>query len=134
VVTAIAFREGHPGSYIASTTLGIAVVEEKTGAIQMLKRKPGGPSAASPLPRRLTPLTVELLPDSARGKVRFNDGAVDCKGRFWVGETDREACQIPLSDQPHPPQRSFVEVRPGRDRDPVPGRRVLFERDRVVPR
>jgi len=47
---------------------------------------------------------VELLPESARGKMRFNDGAVDCKGRFWAGEMDQEACQIPLSDQPHPPK------------------------------
>lgn len=47
---------------------------------------------------------VEILPDNVRGKMRFNDGAVDCKGRFWAGETDLEACQIPLSDQPHPPK------------------------------
>ena len=39
VVTAIAFRKDHPGSYIGSTTLGIAFVDEKNGAIQMLKRK-----------------------------------------------------------------------------------------------
>ena len=38
-VTAIAFRENHPGSYIAATTLGIAFVDEKSGGIQMLKRK-----------------------------------------------------------------------------------------------
>lgn len=47
---------------------------------------------------------VELLPESVRGKIRFNDGAVDCKGRFWAGETDSEACHIPLSDQSHPPR------------------------------
>jgi len=41
VVTAIAFRKDHPGSYIASTILGIAIVEEKDGAIHTLKRKPG---------------------------------------------------------------------------------------------
>jgi len=41
VVTAIAFRKDHPGSYIASTTLGIAIVEEKDGAIHTLKRKLG---------------------------------------------------------------------------------------------
>jgi len=45
VVTAIAFREDHPGSYIASTTLGIAIVREKDGAIYMLKRKPRSSSA-----------------------------------------------------------------------------------------
>ena len=42
VVTAIAFRKDHPGSYIGSTTLGIAFVNEKNGAIQMLKRKRTG--------------------------------------------------------------------------------------------
>lgn len=49
-------------------------------------------------------MMVELLPESARGKMRFNDGAVDCKGRFWAGETDEEACQIPLSDRSYPPK------------------------------
>ena len=39
VVTSIAFRKNHPGSYIGSTTLGIAFVDEKNGTIQMLKRK-----------------------------------------------------------------------------------------------
>lgn len=38
-VTAIAFRKDHPGSYVGSTTLGIAFVDEKNGAIEMLKRK-----------------------------------------------------------------------------------------------
>ena len=55
------------------------------------------------------PVLVELLPESVRGKMRFNDGAVDCKGRFWVGEMDQEGSQIPLSDQSQT-QRSFVEV------------------------
>ena len=38
-VTTIAFRKDHPESYIAATTLGIAFVDETSGAIQMLKRK-----------------------------------------------------------------------------------------------
>jgi hypothetical protein len=39
VVTAIAFRKDHPRSYVGSTTLGIAFVDENNGAIQMRKRK-----------------------------------------------------------------------------------------------
>jgi len=38
-VTAIAFREDHPRSYIAATALGFAFVDEKGVAIQMLKLK-----------------------------------------------------------------------------------------------
>ena len=52
VVTAIAFRKDHPGSYIASTTLGIAIVEEKNGAIQTLKRKPGQSLGGEPNARK----------------------------------------------------------------------------------
>lgn len=43
---------------------------------------------------------VELLPEDARGKMRFNDGAVDCRGRFWAGEMDQEACNDHLRLRP----------------------------------
>ncbi|ESK92656.1 smp-30 cgr1 family protein [Moniliophthora roreri MCA 2997] len=46
----------------------------------------------------ITRVFLELLPESARGKVRFNDGAVDCKGRLWVGEFDLTCLGTPLSD------------------------------------
>ena len=36
--------------------------------------------------------------------MRFNDGAADCKGRFWAGEMDQEGSQFPLSDQSHTPK------------------------------
>lgn len=55
---------------------------------------------------------VELLPENARGKMRFNDGAVDCKGRFWAGEMDEEASQIPLSDRLGPPKGRLWRFNP----------------------
>ena len=50
-VTTIAFRKDHPGSYIASTTLGIAFVDEKSAEIKMLKRKRLFPHPWVPSPR-----------------------------------------------------------------------------------
>lgn len=46
-----------------------------------------------------------MLPESARGKLRFNDGAVDSKGRFWAGSLDLTAMDLPLSDSCRPEGR-----------------------------
>ena len=45
--------------------------------------------------------------------MRFNDGAVDCKGRFWAGETDQEGSQFPLSDKSHRPKGRLWRFDPG---------------------
>ena len=71
---------------------------------------------------------VELLPESARGKMRSNDDAVDCKARSQAGEMDQEACKILLNDHPHPPK----VARGGSTQMGAPRRDLLFEQDWVA--
>lgn len=66
-VTVQFFRKDHPGSYICAYYQGIAFLDEKTGKLDILK---------------------QIIPTSERHIRRFNDGAVDCRGRFWAAEID----------------------------------------------
>ncbi|CDK26528.1 unnamed protein product [Kuraishia capsulata CBS 1993] len=66
-VTVQFFRKNHPKSYICAYYQGIAFLDEETGKLDVLK---------------------EIIPNDERHIRRFNDGAVDCKGRFWAAEID----------------------------------------------
>ncbi len=44
-------------------------MDEKTGKLEILK---------------------EIIPKNMRSKSRFNDGAVDAKGRFWLSSVDKK--------------------------------------------
>lgn len=66
-VTVQFFRKNHPKSYICAYYQGIAFMDEETGDLEVLK---------------------EIIPESERHIRRFNDGAVDCAGRFWAAEID----------------------------------------------
>lgn len=67
-VTVACFREGKPG-YICAYFQGVAFMDED-GNLEVLK---------------------EIIPTSDRAIRRFNDGGVDCMGRFWLAEIDRAA-------------------------------------------
>ncbi|KAF9030712.1 hypothetical protein BDZ89DRAFT_1064495 [Hymenopellis radicata] len=73
-ITVTSFRKGRPG-YIAAGTLGFAFIDEETGALENF---------------------VQVLSEAVRGKLRFNDGASDSRGRFWAGTMDHEAIGLPL--------------------------------------
>lgn len=60
------FASNRPG-YIAGYLHGIGYVEEATGHLHVLK---------------------ELIDDKHKGLLKMNDGVVDPKGRFWIGEID----------------------------------------------
>ncbi|EGC43473.1 SMP-30/Gluconolaconase/LRE domain-containing protein [Histoplasma capsulatum var. duboisii H88] len=64
------FRKGKPGSYIAAYYQGICYVDEETGKFEILK---------------------EIIPTSQRDELRFNDGGIDARGRFWLAEIDKKA-------------------------------------------
>lgn len=66
-VTVQFFRKNKAKSYICAYYQGIAFMDEETGHLSVLK---------------------EIIPASERHIRRFNDGAVDCKGRFWAAEID----------------------------------------------
>ena len=68
-MTVAAFREGRPG-YIAAYLQVIAFMDEETDKFEILK---------------------EIIPTKDRDIRRFNDGACDCMGRFWLAEIDRKA-------------------------------------------
>lgn len=67
------FRKNNPGSYICLYYQGIAFMDEKTGALTVLK---------------------EIIPKEDRSIRRFNDGAVDPSGRFWGGEIDKKSAAL----------------------------------------
>ncbi|KFZ23032.1 hypothetical protein V502_02495 [Pseudogymnoascus sp. VKM F-4520 (FW-2644)] len=69
-VTVAYFRKGVPGSYICAYYQGVAFMDEETGKLEVLK---------------------EIIPTSQRDELRFNDGGVDAKGRFWLAEIDKMA-------------------------------------------
>ncbi|KAI9739741.1 MAG: zf-C2H2 Zinc finger, C2H2 type [Cirrosporium novae-zelandiae] len=69
-VTVQFFRKNVPGSYICAYYQGVAFMDEATGKLQILK---------------------EIIPTDQRNKLRFNDGGVDAKGRFWLAEIDKKA-------------------------------------------
>lgn len=69
-VTVALFRKNKPGSYICAYYQGVAFLDEATGKLEVVK---------------------EIIPTDQRDKLRFNDGGVDAKGRFWLAEIDRIA-------------------------------------------
>lgn len=69
-VTVHFFRRNKPGSYICAYYQGVAFLDEKTGKLEVVK---------------------EIIPTDQRDKLRFNDGGVDAKGRFWLAEIDKVA-------------------------------------------
>lgn len=80
-VTVAFFRKDHPGSYICAYYQGVAFLDEQTGRLDVVK---------------------EIIPTSKRDALRFNDGGVDAKGRFWLAEIDKKAMaygpnQLPAS-------------------------------------
>lgn len=66
-VTVHFFRRDDPDSYIVAYYAGVAFLSAKTGQLTILR---------------------EIIPPSSRPVLRFNDGAVDSKGRFWLAEID----------------------------------------------
>ena len=44
--------------------------------------------------------------------MRFNDGAVDCRGRYWAGEMDQEGSETPLSHQSYTPKGHLWRFNP----------------------
>ncbi|KAK5086724.1 hypothetical protein LTS08_007138 [Lithohypha guttulata] len=69
-VTVAFFRKGHPGSYICAYYQGVAFLDENTGKLDVVK---------------------EIIPTADRDLLRFNDGGVDARGRFWLAEIDKKA-------------------------------------------
>ncbi|KIW64827.1 hypothetical protein PV04_07133 [Phialophora macrospora] len=69
-VTVAFFRQNHPGSYICAYYQGVAFLDEETGKLDVVK---------------------EIIATSDRDILRFNDGGVDAKGRFWLAEIDKKA-------------------------------------------
>lgn len=69
-VTVHFFRKNHPGSYIAAYYQGVCFLDEATGKMEIVK---------------------EIIPTSKRDELRFNDGGIDAKGRFWLAEIDKVA-------------------------------------------
>ncbi|CRG83559.1 Regucalcin [Talaromyces islandicus] len=80
-VTVQFFRKDKPGSYIAAYYQGVCFIDEATGKMDVVK---------------------EIIPTDQRDNLRFNDGGVDAKGRFWLAEIDKKAMsygpnQLPAS-------------------------------------
>ncbi|KAK1227585.1 hypothetical protein PQX77_009403 [Marasmius sp. AFHP31] len=84
-ITMLAFVKDRPNTYIGGSKSGIAMVDENSGDIQVLK---------------------DLIPESQHKQVRINDGAVDSKGRLWIGEFDIPATfqQVHKTDPSYKPQ------------------------------
>lgn len=80
-VTVQFFRKNKPGSYIAAYYQGVCFLDEATGKMEIVK---------------------EIIPTNKRDELRFNDGGIDAKGRFWLAEIDKVAMafgpnQLPAS-------------------------------------
>lgn len=80
-VTVAFFRKDRPGSYIAAYYQGVCFLDEATGKFEVIK---------------------EIIPTDQRDELRFNDGGIDAKGRFWLAEIDKRAMafgpnQLPAS-------------------------------------
>jgi sugar lactone lactonase YvrE len=67
-VTVVFFRKNKPG-YIAAYYQRI-FIDEQTGKMEIVK---------------------EIIPTAERDELRFNDGGIDAKGRFWLAEIDKKA-------------------------------------------
>ncbi|CAL5874230.1 uncharacterized protein PFLUO_LOCUS8518 [Penicillium psychrofluorescens] len=68
-VTVAFFRKNKPG-YIAAYYQGVCFIDEASGKLEVVK---------------------EIIPTDQRDELRFNDGGVDAKGRFWLAEIDKTA-------------------------------------------
>lgn len=80
-VTVAFFRKNKPGSYIAAYYQGVCFMDEETGKLEVVK---------------------EIISTDQRDELRFNDGGIDAKGRFWLAEIDKKAMaygpnQLPAS-------------------------------------
>ncbi|KAJ5308811.1 anterior fat body protein [Penicillium antarcticum] len=80
-VTVAFFRKNRPGSYIAAYYQGVCFLDEETDQFEVVK---------------------EIIPTDQRDELRFNDGGIDAKGRFWLAEIDKRAMafepnQLPAS-------------------------------------
>lgn len=85
-VTVAFFRQSVPGSYTVHTSKvsrmllpciwlplsakWYSFMDEATGKLEVVK---------------------EIIPTSDRDLLRFNDGGVDARGRFWLAEIDKKA-------------------------------------------
>lgn len=69
-VTVTFFRKNKPGSYIGAYYQGVCFIDEETGKMEVVK---------------------EIIPTDQRDELRFNDGGIDAKGRFWLAEIDKKA-------------------------------------------
>lgn len=69
-VTVAFFRKDKPGSYIGAYYQGVCFIDEATGKLDVVK---------------------EIIPTDQRESLRFNDGGIDAKGRFWLAEIDKKA-------------------------------------------
>lgn len=69
-VTVTFFRQNKPGSYIGAYYQGVCFIDEQTGKLDVVK---------------------EIIPTDQREALRFNDGGIDAKGRFWLAEIDKKA-------------------------------------------
>lgn len=69
-VTVAFFRKNKPGKYIAAYYQGVCFMDEQTGKLEVVK---------------------EIIPTDQRNELRFNDGGIDAKGRFWLAEIDNMA-------------------------------------------
>lgn len=78
-ISVAAFRKHKPGSYIAAYYQGICFLDEESGKFEVVK---------------------EIIPTHERDQRRFNDGAVDAKGRFWAAEVDVKATLFPAGRLP----------------------------------
>ncbi|WVR07851.1 hypothetical protein IAU60_004894 [Kwoniella sp. DSM 27419] len=76
-VTVAFFRESKPG-YICAYFAGVAFMDEN-GKLEVVK---------------------EIIPQEDRAIRRFNDGGVDCRGRFWLAEIDRKALSMGMGRLP----------------------------------
>ncbi|WRT70428.1 uncharacterized protein IL334_007426 [Kwoniella shivajii] len=76
-VTVHFFRENQPG-YICAYFAGVAFMDEN-GKLEIVK---------------------EIIPQKDRGIRRFNDGGVDCEGRFWLAEIDRKGLSLGMGRLP----------------------------------
>ncbi|PWY79580.1 hypothetical protein BO70DRAFT_257684, partial [Aspergillus heteromorphus CBS 117.55] len=68
-MTVACFRKNKPGSYIAAYYQGVCFLDKQTGRIDLVQ---------------------EIIPTSRRDELRFDDGAVDTRGRFWLAEIDKK--------------------------------------------
>lgn len=78
-VTVMLFRQNNKPGYIAAYYQGVCLLDEDTGDITVLK---------------------EIIPTDQRDELRFNDGGVDAKGRFWLAEIDKKAAAYGVGKLP----------------------------------